>query len=533
MADFHDGETINLESGSSITIQGNCFKRGGQGSIYHATLCGNPVILKWYHSQSVKNNDKFRSNLKKLTEMERIEGFVMPDQITVKDHGSFGFIMEPIPVGQDVVQLSSVIFDEGVEFKAVKARIESPRLIAEHFANLHSRNLVFKDINDANIFVNLRSPNVYICDCDNIAEPGSQSSVKGKLGFLAPELIEPGAVPDEFSDRFSLAIVLYMLIMRDKPFEGEAIHGIDRDAMDSAIRENPVFTMDPNDSSNRPNDQHVVEIWDLLPDYIKQLFVKTFTIGIRNKQERTSAEEWSVVLNRWISEYVPPRDGSSHIQIKCKKRFQPIFFVVDSSCSMTQHRRMEQVNEALNKYIRDAEQFVDTEIAINILQFSDDAHWLFDSLIPIKNITGNIDLKVETHYTHLSEALWKLNEELSKSNVLQDSKHPNKPLVLLFSDGDVKQEEYRVPLDSLRRNEWFEKAEKYAIGIETTESGQTMLRDFAENPDNVRNYPQDSEGEDLSKFIQNVTMAVTQTSTQTYGSLNDKLGPKTNWVESR
>ena len=523
MTDFHDGDTIYLESGSRIVIQGNYFKRGGQGSIYHASLDGHPVILKWYHSQSVKNNDSFRSNLEKLTKMERIEGFVMPDQITIKDHGSFGYIMEQIPVGQDVVQLSSVIFDEGVDFKAKLARINSPRLIANHFANLHNRHLIFKDINDANIFVDLKTPNIYICDCDNVAEPGSQSSVKGKLGFLAPELRESGAVPDEFSDRFSLAVVLYMLIMRDKPFEGMALHGIDRDSMDGAIREHPTFTMDPNDSSNRPKDQYVVKIWEHLPDYVKQLFVKTFTVGIRDKQERTSAMEWSVVLDRWVSEVISgkvtlPEDNDADDDLgsgKCKKRFQPIFFVVDSSNSMLEHRRMDQVNEALNKYIVDARQFVDTKIAINILQFSDKAHWCFEGLIPIENITHNINLKVETHYTHLSEALWALNEELSEKNVLDESEHPNNPLVMLFSDGDVKREEYQKPLQSLRRNRWFEKAYKYAIGIETTRSGKTMLRDFAGDSDHVKNYPQDSEGEDLSNFIRNITMTITQTVTQT------------------
>lgn len=518
MIEFHKGSEISLESGDTIEVSGDYLKKGGQGYIYRASFNNNPVILKWYHSKSVLNNTDFRSNLHELTKLKQISGFVMPRMLTTIRNGEFGFIMEQIPDDSNIVQLSSVIYDPDIEFKATKARIEAPVLIAESFAALHEKNLVFRDINDTNIFVNIRSPKIYICDCDNISEPNTNSSVKGKPGFMAPELESSGSRknPDELSDRYSLAVVLYMLILRDHPFEGKAMEGLDRDSMNDSIKCKRVFTMSPSDQSNRP-DIHVIDNWNGLPEYIRELFIRTFTTGIEQREERASAKEWSKSLRKWITEYDTYKaNKSTKIELKCKRRYQPIFFIIDSSKSMLTNDRMNMVNKALNDYVHEARQFEDTEIAINILQFSKNAKWYFDKLKSINHIDGDnvINLCIGEQYTHLSEALGKLDVELNKNNVFDDSKHPNRPLILLLSDGYVKRSEYIIELKSLERNHWFKKSYKYAIGIETDGEGLEMLQDFTGD---YRLVHSTSNGDDvnLGDLIKNVTMTITQSITQT------------------
>lgn len=523
MTEFHNGFEITLESGDIVIVKGDCFKKGGQGCIYHASLNGSPVILKWYHSRSVINNEKFRSNLKRLTTLDKINGFVMPEKLTAREHGSFGYIMEQIPDDQNTVQLSNVIFEKDVDFKAMRARVETPALIASCFATLHENNLIFKDINDSNIFVNLRTPKIHICDCDNISEPGSPSSVKGKIGFMAPELRRSGVVPDELSDRYSLAVTLYMLIMRDKPFEGKALTGLDRDAIDEKNKETPIFTLDPNNSTNRPENDCTIDIWNSLPDYVQEQFVQTFTIGLQIREKRTSANKWFEILNKWASEYNPSKVVTN--DIKCKRRYQPIFFIVDSSRSMLTNSRMEKVNEALNKYIHDATQFRDTEIALNILQFSECACWYYKELVSIDEIgsESSVNLLVGNQYTHLSEALWELDAELKKENVLHDSKHPNRPLILLMSDGYAKRTEYEDQLKSIRHNYWFGKAYKYAIAIETNDMGKRMLQDFTGDPELVSIFPSVDGEKELSDFIKNITMTLTQSITQTGDDIDNMI----------
>ena len=508
MVQFSEHSVIELiDAGSVVVKDSSYFNKGGQGFIYRVSYGDAPAVLKWYHSKSVNTND-FKINLIKLTG-KKIDGFILPRAVTKEIQGEFGYVMDQIPQDENIVSISEIIYDPKIDFKAAGTRMDTYVLIADAFAKLHSQDLSFMDINDNNIFVNVKNPAIYICDCDNIAESGTRPSVKGKTGFMAPEIVKKEHNPDIYSDRFSLAIVFFLLIVKHMPFVGRGVGRMDREAMEG-IYGNPVFIFDPHNESNRPEDESYTEFWDSLPDYVRQAFITTFTKGSVDRDARTTAEEWVEIFSRWKSEYDPRKNRHFSNTPKCKRRYQPIFFIVDSSSSMMKENRMEEVNRALNRFIKEAQVFKDTEVVINILQFSGSAEWYYDKLIPIEQIQV-INLGVGDTYTHLDEALIKLDEELKKDNVLNDSLHPNNPLIMLLTDGYAKRDDYLMILRTLQKNYWFKKSYKCAIGIKTDSRGQDMLLDFTGNQAYVRQATNDTK---LGDFIIAMTMTVTQSITQ-------------------
>ena len=56
-----------------------------------------------------------------------------------------------------------------------------------------------------------------ICDNDNVAPYGDNLGIAGKCRYMAPEVVLGKKRPDLHTDRFSLAVVLYLLLFLNHP----------------------------------------------------------------------------------------------------------------------------------------------------------------------------------------------------------------------------------------------------------------------------------------------------------------------------
>ena len=59
-------------------------------------------------------------------------------------------------------------------------------------------------------FINPSNGDVMICDNDNVMANNERSGILGKARYMAPEIVA-GGIPDKYSDRFSLSVILFML----------------------------------------------------------------------------------------------------------------------------------------------------------------------------------------------------------------------------------------------------------------------------------------------------------------------------------
>ncbi len=287
---------------------------GGQGEVYLVSNGSEKLAFKYYKdipSEDFKYN--LRNNIKK--------GNISPDFLWPKNFVEFeddtcGYLM-------DVRPKSFVSF---VSYLTGKNRFKSQRLLldwcielAKSFKELHQKGFSYQDLNDGSFFLNPETGELLICDNDNITADKKSLGVLGKMRYMAPEIVREDKdrltgerqMPDTHSDRFSLAIILFLALCLGNPFEGECLKKypfVDEKAEYEMFGQNPIYIFNKNDSSNRPiRGYHtaVLNRYPKLPEYIKEAFHKTFTEGLSDRENsRTTEIEWLKLLCRYRDELI-------------------------------------------------------------------------------------------------------------------------------------------------------------------------------------------------------------------------------------
>lgn len=299
------GDIVPLELGGSAKIL-DILGSGGQGTVYRAEYSGKEYALKIYFSNKLKSPDIFRDNLRSLTEDKNSDGaFLMPLMLTDNVDGSFGFLMELIP--NDYKPFSDIL-NARVKLQGLYSVVNSAIRITSAFRSLHNSGKSYQDINDGGFFIRASDGDVLICDCDNIAPYGEHLGIAGKPGYMAPEIVRGEKAPDKFTDRYSLAVVLFRLLLRGDPLEGSRVLKsvcLTEEAERRHYGFEPLFVYDPVDASNRPVrgvHNNIIKFWQILPDYIKEAFEFSFTVGLNDPQKRLIEKQWLDLLKKMRGE---------------------------------------------------------------------------------------------------------------------------------------------------------------------------------------------------------------------------------------
>lgn len=295
--ELKEGDKIKTDSGEVVEVISQ-IGAGGQGAVYKAMYKGKLHALKWYNLTTNAHNKEFKKNLHTLTKKGAPhESFVWPLEMTENRNGTYGYIMELIP--KEYREFKEYL-NVQTRFKTVEARITAALQIVESFRMLHNKGYSYQDINDGNFFVNPETGDVKICDNENAAPYGMAFGIKGKSRYMAPEIVMGFKCPDIHTDRFSMAVVLFMLLYMEHPLEGAKtnqtclIPGIER----QMFGKDALFCMDPTDDSNRPQPEvhkNLTLLWDFYPRYIQELFEEAFS------KERLTGDkmESRIIEQRW------------------------------------------------------------------------------------------------------------------------------------------------------------------------------------------------------------------------------------------
>ena len=309
MAQFEPGKIIKTDFGAPIKII-KYLAGGGQGDVYVVEYSGKKKALKWYKNAG-KDPDAFYNNLKRNVEKGAPDkAFLWPEAVTEKCEGSFGYIMDLRPEGYH--ELSEFMLARDVKFPSFKAAVETCIRIVSAFRILHNNGYSYQDINDGNFFINPKTGDVLICDNDNVAPNGTHMGVIGKPRYMAPEIVtgKGQVLPSTQTDVFSLAIVLFILLCMNHPFEGKKslVPCMTPTIAEKLYGSEVLFICDPDDKSNRPVKNihpNVIARWGYMPDYIKDAFVKAFSQqAIKNPSRRLRELDWLKVLVRFRSDIV-------------------------------------------------------------------------------------------------------------------------------------------------------------------------------------------------------------------------------------
>lgn len=316
MAQFENGKILKTTLDEPVKIL-KYIAGGGQGDVYMVEYRGKRKALKWY--KNLGNNPRaFYENLdKNIKKGSPDKSFLWPEALIKKTEGSFGYVMDLRPA--DYYELSDFILARDVRFPSFKAVVEACIQIVSAFRLLHNKGYSYQDLNDGNFFINPKTADVLICDNDNVAPNGTNMGVIGKPRYMAPEIVtgKGKVLPNTQTDRFSLAVILFILLCNNHPLEGKRCTDIP--CMTPAMAEklygsDAVFLYDETDASNRPVKnihRNVIKRWQFLPKYVKEAFLKAFSQdAIKDPQKRLRELDWLKVLTRFKSDIVKCKCGN-------------------------------------------------------------------------------------------------------------------------------------------------------------------------------------------------------------------------------
>lgn len=292
-------QTIKLNNKISAKIIKK-LGEGGQGQVYIVDINNKKYAMKLlvdFNGKFIKKTDKIARNIETLINMESPhDAFIWP-LFSFEYNGQYGYIMNIIPSYMKELSLW-LNADPSFRINSTKTLIDASLNIIDAFNSLRLKGYSYQDLNAGNVFVDTYTGDVKICDCDNICPTNQNYGVYGKKGFQAPEVIL-GKAPDLYSDIFSLAMILYYIWCKDNPFDGQITskYSLINDEVEMQLYgRNPIFCWSPLDESNRPDEysqQGSTYLYPELPVYIQEAFTKTFTDGIKDRQNgRMGLNEW-------------------------------------------------------------------------------------------------------------------------------------------------------------------------------------------------------------------------------------------------
>ena len=327
------GTIVKTTKGEKVKVI-KYIANGGQGEVYKVDLNGEPKAMKWYYPNKLGTEPKkFYANIEaNINRGAPDKVFLWPQRITEWKDGTFGYLMELKP---DSFYEMKYFFLNTPRFDSTIRKVDAALKIVSAYRILHNAGYSYFDLNDGNFFINPNTGDVLIADCDNVAPDGTDvGGILGKPAYMAPEVTTGASIPNSASDRYSMAILIYMLFLNNHPLQGKRFVEAaltDKEA-NKIYGTEATFMMDPAHPENGPIrgiHNNSINGWPELPDHFKSMFERTFCErGNKTPGARPKEIEWLKSLTRLRSEIVECSCGwttflnDQHLKCDgCKKNF--------------------------------------------------------------------------------------------------------------------------------------------------------------------------------------------------------------------
>lgn len=295
------GDTVRtVSSGENCQVE-DMLGAGGQGEVYRCRIQGSDLALKWYypHTATIEQRTALEELIKSGAPDAR---FLWPIELaTAAGKPGFGYLM---PLREERYRGISDLLVRRVTPTFMSLATAGIHL-ADGFLQLHGRGLCYRDISQGNIFFDPQNGDILICDNDNVGLASQPGGVIGTPRFMAPEVVRGEKLPSAQTDLFSLAVLLFLMLVNHHPLDGRKeaeIHCFDLKAMTRLYGEEPIFIFDPVDQSNRPvpgYHDNALAYWPIYPKFLQERFIQSFTDGIRQTGKgRVRESEWRSVMSR-------------------------------------------------------------------------------------------------------------------------------------------------------------------------------------------------------------------------------------------
>jgi serine/threonine protein kinase len=259
---------------------------GSQGVVFEAEVPGSGLLaLKWYYAHTASSAQR-RAIDDLVDRGAPSDRFLWPVEVVDQPPVvGFGYLMPLRP--PQYVGLSELLAGKvDIPFSVATALCMQ---LSQSFLRLHSEGLCYRDISFGNVFFDPTTGQPLICDNDNVGIDGASSSaVLGTRRFMAPEIVRGEAQPSTQTDLYSLAVLLFYILVVGHPLVGRRelrFDCWDNEAENFLFGSDPLFVFDPDDDSNAPHPElhaSVLANWPLYPRFVRELFTTAFTRGVRD-----------------------------------------------------------------------------------------------------------------------------------------------------------------------------------------------------------------------------------------------------------
>ncbi len=301
MNTFRPGQTIWLEITGDRCEVGELIGTGSMGQVYRVLFDGQQYAMKWYYPENAtkRQRDAIELLIQKKTPSDR---FLWPMDIALcQGFSGFGYLM---PLREPRYRGLGDLMNREID-PSFRILTHSAIELADSFLRLHSLGLCCSDISFGNIFLDPNTGEILLCANDSLALDGE--GIGGALGtprFMAPEIIGGLARACASTDLHSLAVILFYLFMIHHPLEGRRereITCLDLATMQKLYGSDALFIFDLKHGANRPAagvHNNAALFWNLYPGYLRDIFTRAFTEGLRDPAARVKESEWRSVFTR-------------------------------------------------------------------------------------------------------------------------------------------------------------------------------------------------------------------------------------------
>lgn len=299
---FNLRQTVYTKSARACVIE-QFLGSGSEGEVYRVKFEEERLGMKWYFPYYLQQFPDLPQRLEHLIKHRSPDNrFLWPIELTsTQKAAGFGIL---VPLREDrfkgLVDLMTGRVDP--PFRTVATMGFE---LAHSFSYLHSNKLCYQDISLNNVFFDPNTGEIRITDFNLVGIDGQSSSISGTPRFMAPEVVRGEAFPGKDTDLFSLAVLLFHMLMIHHPLFGKKeleFPSLDLAALHYLCGKNPSFIFDPDNDSNRPvpgQQDNALVFWPIYPKFLRNLFIKSFTDGIRNPHYgRVSTTEWQTAMIR-------------------------------------------------------------------------------------------------------------------------------------------------------------------------------------------------------------------------------------------
>lgn len=161
----------------------------------------------------------------------------------------------------------------------------------------------------------------------------------------------------------------------------------------------------------------------------------------------------------------------NHIIYKYPRRVLPVFYMIDTSASMSGARIASVTNamhETMESLAEISAENCDVEIKVGVLTFgNNDVKWVTNGLEDPLNHRAWTDFSTYG-LAPLSEAIDELVSKMSSWELFDFDKDCYAPVIIFMSDymsGRIHLDDYRKSLEEAKENIWFRQGIKIAIAI--------------------------------------------------------------------